>query len=319
MEKRVFVLLSLVFLIVNFASASYICANDTQIISGTNEIELGDKESINGLFVGMSYGDLIRVYGYYEAELIIGAQTFSLTDSQPSYEVEFEDIYYNVSLVNVSEEYVSISIDGNTMNYEKNIWKEHKGFVVSLNDIQGEFPGSASVDVLIGEKKANLSNSAPQQVITYKGKEYLIELVSSSQSYCIVKISYCDGINISFEYMPDPVNETINETAAIPAVNQTSQNNSINDSIEASNQTEENRNVSGEENDSINDIIIPAENNKRFDFSANLNNNKVMIIILSNSIIIIVLIVWFFKKKSSSKALEIRDDTKNDNLADKKA
>jgi len=233
MKKGAILALIIILLAVSFVSASYICSDGGVIQEDNREIKMGGTKTINGLLLGLADADESAAMHRMSVELIIDAQLVTLTNESPSILMNFTDSKsYIVSLVNSTESEASINVDGTNRLMEKGDIVSGENLEISLISLQGAYPGTANVKVMVGRKRVSLSNQGNiTEIATVYGREYLIELFSASDIDSTIKVKKCNNESAKFVYIADSSpdeNEIQNNT-----------DNNLNDTNNTLNQTNE--------------------------------------------------------------------------------
>jgi len=192
-------------------SAAYGCSNSS-FITGRKEIRLGEKQTINGLGIGLAETKITAALGRVTTELLVDSRKVLLSNSSSSEEIEIRSGEYTVSLGTYNEENATIGIDGSYKSIGEG--EEIGGigglevYLVSSEEPPGE------IEVLVGKKELILSNyEHPSEIVTIDGIEYLVELFSGSSEDAIIVVKKCeDGgeiLNETISTEPDITNDTI--------------------------------------------------------------------------------------------------------------
>jgi hypothetical protein len=212
-------------------SASYVCPNDS-VKEDLRELNIGKSKNINGLYVGLFKADEISALNRWSAELFIDAQSIILEDNT-SVIYNFSDgSGYAVSMLNSSESNAVIKVESSSKIINGGEADTIGSLEVFVASVSGNYPGTASVNVLLGKKRLSLSNSnGYNEIITYDKKKYAIELYSASDDNAIVKVFRCNNESIGITEIVGVVNETksVNETDNRTPNNQTGQNSTDNE------------------------------------------------------------------------------------------
>lgn len=221
-------------LMVNFASAAYVCSLNSSLTQEKKDIDVGEEKLVNGLFLGIAKSRVTLAVKRYEADALIYFAGVKLTDEKPTQTLEFSnDANVSVNLLNVSEEGIRLTIGSSTVTIEELDWKTVGGYEIYLASAIGEYPGNTEVKVYAGKKKVELSNYEElDKIVTYDGVDYVIELYAASETSAIVQVSRCDNSSAKISEVADEElnatqNDTmINETNSSGADENTSEENS---------------------------------------------------------------------------------------------
>jgi len=268
----------LVFVVLIFSgliSATYGCS-EGDLLTDQKEIEVGNRKSINGINLGLIYSDETFAMGKYSAELLTDAKKFSLSDLSNSTELDLIDGEKTINLLNLSSSSAKIIIDGDSEDVEKESLTTIKSIFVFLTQMQGEYPGTGSIEGLAGKEKISLSNEAEEVITTLGGENYLLKLFVASDNNAIIIVGVCENTDANLVEIAE-----VNESETTPE-------SEINDS----NEQETEINDSFEQNDS--DIGADNIKTKIFDSKTIIISAGVII-----SVMIVVLIVFLIilKKK----------------------
>src|SRR3989344_4058377 len=113
MKKRVLLFL-FVFLFVNIVSASYKCSVG-DIITDDEFVDIGEVKSINKINVA-----LISPSWESAAEILLDAKHITLTNTSSSQDIKLLSGDYEISLVEITKDHVSIEVGGSKEEIEVN-------------------------------------------------------------------------------------------------------------------------------------------------------------------------------------------------------
>jgi len=294
MKKGSFLIGIVLILVINLVSASYNCDDGSLILEDQDEIGVGGRKAVNGLGLGVTYSDETAALNRFSAELIVDAGKLTLTNEEPSLDVELISGTHNITLFNLTDDDAVIHIDGDSKSISVGEVVEENSLEIFLFSVQGTYPGEASIEVIVGESKVSLSSDGnPDEIITVKGVEYLLELFSASDDNAIVKVKKCESgkiIEVEDEIVDPDENLTIDDE------NLTIENSTdINQTDLGDNQTLEPEDNNTEDNQTDN-------GNKSLDDSETMpffNSTSLIIIVIV--IIVIAILVMYFRKKSKKK------------------
>ncbi len=292
MKKRNCLLIGvlLILIIINLVSASYECSDNSQIETDQGEINIEDKKSINRLGVGLIKSDETSVFNRFSAELIADAGKFTITDIINSTEVELKKGTYTVTLLNLTNNIAKIKINSNSGTVEKGYAETVNSMIVYLSDTDGTYPGTATVNGMVGVEKVSLTNDAPAKVVSVNDVDYLLELYSASDTNAIIGVKTCkSGDLIKIE---DPVEVIENP----PEINETDTN--ITDNETDTNTTE----IDNETSDETNTTLISEDENQDSESDKSKIPYNILIVIIVVCIVIIALFVLYILRKYYSSA-----------------
>ncbi len=247
--------ITLLTLLPSASAVKVICSNETKVLSDTSEIAVGDKSNINGLGIAVANADETNAIGRLTADLFIDAGKASVSNKSYSQEVSLLNGIHTINFANITGEKIMISIDGVYIElYEGDVNMSGNLFVMipSIDISDSQNPGAK---VIIGSQKLSLLNTEnPAEKVSAGSIDYVVELYSASDSGATIRVSKCDGGDISFgsedaenissnasEINTSTTNESmaINETAII--INDTNQ--SLNETDSAISEGEKKPNI----------------------------------------------------------------------------
>jgi len=261
MRGEFFILLIVFIMSIDFISATYSCSEGV-VNENLRELEIGDSKNVNGIYLGLSETNEIPAIKRIEAKLFIDSVGIVLTDNS-TLEVKFMDEEdYNVSLVSSTESQATIRIDGTNVSIDEGGTESDAGFEFFLASAEGDYPGTASVKIIIGKSKLFLSNTdKPAEIVSVEGNKYGISLFSASDNDATIKVSKCSG-DAELIWTDE---ETEEETEINITENDTN--------IETLNESLDNNISENILNESLNESEFGSENNE----TDELNKNKVNI------------------------------------------
>ena len=186
MKKLVFG--AIIFLIlINVASAPFSCSDNKPINEDIEELNIGERKNINGVYLGLSKADETPVFNRWSAELFIDAQIANLINETPISKEFSDETDFSIILTRSTENEATIKIG----NSNKTI------------------------------KEDNLN-----EIITYNGRKYGVELFSASDENALIKVFNCNNASAEITKIVEETSETNsgNETEN----NDSSQNLTIN-------------------------------------------------------------------------------------------
>lgn len=296
------VLILIILISLNLASAAYVCSDNSSVITDQGEVDLGKARSITGLRLGLIKANEVVAINLIEAELFIDAQKVTLTDELPSEVIEFKDENeYNVSLVNSSESSAKINVDGSSEEIEEGEKDKIKGLEVFLYKAEGTYPGDASVEVLLGKDDISLSNTAnPSEIITLEGVEYAVEIVSASDTNAVIRVVRCEDENAEIQEIEDPDDETEDQDLPDNQTDNETANQTLNGNI-TENQTE--INVSDEINNESGNQSKDIEDGTDDDFF-NILGSIAFYGLIAFVVVCLILLFRYMKNKADERRVE---------------
>ena len=243
MKKRY---LSLLFLLlsVTFVSAAYKCSEDSEFISSSKEIDIGERKPINGINLVVSKADETPAVKRISADLIIEGRKVSLLreilNATASEQVEILDKNYNVTLLEITGTIAKIGIDGSSEKVEVGEYVSIKGLQVIPISAEASGPERISAEVIVGADKIILSNNELEKVITVKNVQYLISLESASDAGALVEVSKCGNGTMVEKPDEQPLQNVTEENSTEQNITD-QQNNLTDENYTLSNQTEVNQ------------------------------------------------------------------------------
>jgi hypothetical protein len=187
--------LLLIFLALDLTSAAYKCEDNSTLIKDLDEIDLGGKKTVNGLFLGLAFVDEIPIINRYNIELFVDPQIIKLRNTS-AVSGEFSDkTTYSVALVNLTSEELKISVGGKSSVVEEKERITLGGLELAVISVEGIMSEPFEVDVLLGKQKILLSTSEEfgpkEKLVTYRDKNYLVEQFSTSATTATIRVSKC--------------------------------------------------------------------------------------------------------------------------------
>jgi len=214
--KKVVLLAGILVLFISLVSAGYDCSDGGLMKESQREIGIYERTSINELGLGLIYSDETTAFNRYSVRLITDAAKFTLTNVENSTEIELQSGVDIVSLTNLTDGKAYIKVDANT---ESTVVKEIviiNSRKVFLTVISGTYPGTATVEGIIGAGEISLNNTTPINIVAINGTSYLLELFSASDSNAIIKVKKCENASSNITFQGSFVGDVtvINETVA---------------------------------------------------------------------------------------------------------
>ncbi|MAG11026.1 hypothetical protein CMI44_01815 [Candidatus Pacearchaeota archaeon] len=199
------------FLLTNFISAGYNCsvglAEEDQ-----KEISLNGRTSIKGLGIGLTYSDEIATLEKYSVKLLIDTVKFTLTDTSNSTEVEMKSGADTIELLNLTSNLIRIKVGSDSGKAELLEILDINNRKLFLTSAQGTYPGTATIEGLIGNKEVLLDNTSPTKIESVDDVDYLLELFSASDTNAIIIVKKCEDENAEFIEIAESVSK--NETTS---------------------------------------------------------------------------------------------------------
>jgi len=222
-------------------SASFECTNSNTPSSDIGDIGLGKVKTVNGLPIGVIKSDETPAINRIEVSLLIDAKSGELTDAinYSGGELVNGDTY-NITLINSTENTATLKNDGDTKIMEEGDLTIIGGLEVYLKSTQGSYPGTATIDIAVGDSVVDLSSDVtPYKIVTVENKDYGLEIYSASDDNALIKVSKCENASTELKWAESEkqeLNESTNET------NSTDINNAANET----NNTEQNDTIFNE-------------------------------------------------------------------------
>lgn len=176
-----------------------------------DEIKLYNKKFSNGLSIGLIKSDETVPIRRISAKLIIDGYKFTLTDSKPNIIVKLKSGKKNITLNNLTANLIGITVEGSSKNLELKEVEPISNNEVFIYSMSGSYPGTATVEGIIGEKILELDNKNPPKIVSLDSIDYLLELDSASDFDATIIVKTCDNSTAKIIEIADPVidNETI--------------------------------------------------------------------------------------------------------------
>ncbi|MFH1326895.1 MAG: hypothetical protein ABIH59_02095 [archaeon] len=304
------ILISILFvLVLNMISGGYFCSKGGLVDEDREEIEIGKAKSVNGLPLGLAKSNFISVVDRMEAELLFDAQRVILTNTTPSEVIEFTDEKtYNVSLVNSTENKVAIKIGTDTEVIEKKGFAIVSGLDVFLINSEGFYPGTPTIEILIGKDKLSLSSdNNPRETITFESQKYFVEIFSVTEGEsAIIRSLTCENDTETIEYTAE---EIIVENVTEPGETQNNTLNQINN--------ETNTTVNNQTNETDNPMLNDTQDQNQTDTGDkkegfNPFNSIFFYALVIFAILFFVLLFKYLKNKSDKLKIEKTEEIEKD-------
>ncbi|MBU0957202.1 MAG: hypothetical protein KKF56_00145 [Nanoarchaeota archaeon] len=294
-KKRGIILFIFIILSINLVIASYECDDSSNLSSDQNEIEIGDRKTINGLGIGLVFSDETPQMNKYSADLILDAKKLTITNETPAENVEFITTTVTISLINSTDTNAIIAVGSSTGTIDESEQAEIGSKNIYLSSVD-----ETTATIIIGTTKLSLSNTDnPSEILTLNGSEYLLELFSASDDNAIVKVKKCDNTSASIIEISQPtINNSIN--------NQSSQNQSNNQSSQNNNQSQNN----GNNNTDTNTTTINITDNNLTNLSESINFSAVLkksypYVLIFIGVVILIIVIIFVLRKALKKPKDI--------------
>jgi len=228
MKKGILFLPMMIVLVMTLVSADYSCS-EGDFVEDQDEIDLGERETINWLGLGLIASDETAALNKYSADLITDAKEFTLTNDTSSIEIEFKSGTQNVSLVNATDSTAKISVGGSSELGDEGDVMTVGSFKVFLTSTEGVYPGIATVKGIIGVEKISLSSDDLFEIVTLDSVDYLLELFSASDDNAIVKVKKCDNESADIVEVGEVVEEEVDNSTVenVTVINETLENVSL--------------------------------------------------------------------------------------------
>ncbi|MEK6926339.1 MAG: hypothetical protein AABW50_03615 [Nanoarchaeota archaeon] len=297
MEKGVGLLLAIFIFSMSFASSSYLCSDNSKLVTDIREIDLWRTKNAGGLILGIAYSDETSVLNRYAADVFVDALTLTLANG--TIRANFTDgTSYTISLSNSTETEASIKIESSSGFLEEKERGVIGSLQVALEKSEGIYPGSGTADIMLGKKKISLiSSSNPREIISFNGKNYLLELYSASDNNAAIKVSKCSNSSLNIIEIEDAAkNGTI-----LNATN--NQSSGANSSLNNSNNNT-NVNLTGSENQSSN---FTNQDDQSQNSKIPVDGKIIMYVIIAGAGILFFIVLAFFISKFMKKKSEVLD------------
>tara|TARA_Y100000310_G_scaffold345023_1_gene461241 strand:+ start:41 stop:874 length:834 start_codon:yes stop_codon:yes gene_type:complete len=266
------------------ASAEYVCDDDSDLNKDRKEIREFDRKNINGIGIALLEADEFSALGGVAAKIIVDAKKISLSNETPSEDLEISGSDHTITLINATNNYAKIKVDGSSDIVEEGDVDTIGGLKVILAKSDSGI-GIGNVDVIVGIEEISLSSSASLfQLFKIKDKEYLAELKSASDTDATISVSKCNTGNL-IEEIDEVVEENVEE-------NKTEE---INETIEETNITEVN--IIKDEVGEVGGVDTKKDGEK---------SNLTSIIMIILIVIIVIIIIVFLLKGKKSKNYQVQ-------------
>jgi hypothetical protein len=210
--KKLILLGILFVLLLNLAYAGYECS--TQFDEKKEEIDLLEKESINGLGIGLIKSDSSAALGRYYVELMIDAGKFELTNNENKTSFEIKSGKETIKLLDVTGDIVQVEIKDDDEEIEEDSSENVKGFIVYILESEGEYPGNVSVSGFVGDQILYLDQDNLAKKVEVDDVEYVIEIFTVSDDDAAITVKKCEGDITEVEDIVEE-DETTNQTEEI--------------------------------------------------------------------------------------------------------
>jgi len=314
MKKRKFLLIFMIILFINFInliSASYTCSNESSVLTDQDEIETGEKKSINGLGIGLIDSDETPVFNRFTAEIIVDAKKILLSNETPLEEVELLSGDYSVNLTDIMGDTAVIKVEGNSESVNEGEWTTINNLKVFLVNSQGSYPGQGNAEIMVGIDLISLSNDEnPIQIVTINEKNYVLELFSASDTNAIIIVKKCETGNITED--EDSTEVSGNLTTNLITENLTLENSSISENSTTINQSEQ---AGDNQNLETNESSTEIESNKTKTNNKNISlkipqilkgkSLYISIFFIMVLIIVVIFLIIHTQNKNTQEAKEL--------------
>ncbi len=196
-------------LFLNMISASYSCSSGN-IYTDSKAIDNKGLKNINGINIVLlspSYGPA--------AEILIDVKKVVLTNTSSSQDIELLSGDYDIILKQIYGNFAEIDVEDDEEEIEPNTLIEVGGLQIYPIKISGSYPGEdANLELYAGKKFAFLYGNSPFSKETISGKEYLIEVTSSSSSQAMIRVYKCESGSL-IEVADPVINNVSNNNVSI--------------------------------------------------------------------------------------------------------
>ena len=213
-----------VLLFVNIVSASYNCSVGN-IITDDEFVDIGEIKSINKINIALISPSLGSA-----AEILLDAKHITLTNTSSSQDIELLSGDYEISLVEITENYASIDVEGSKEEIEVNKLEKVGGLQIYALNLAGTYPGEdAKLELFAGSKYAFIYKKSPSVTETISGIEYLIEIPYSSNTEAKISVKKCEnGTIIKVNDFVEGSADNIDNSTLPDDVQNQSENESLN-------------------------------------------------------------------------------------------
>ncbi len=222
----------------NLSSAITTCSDNSTLSTDIEEIDEGKTKSVNGLRIGVERADDNVVFRKIFADLILDAQIVSLQNTTVSSNINISGTQYAISLVSATDTKAVIRVNSaNSNEIEEGDSETVSGIIVFLKDAaqSGEV---ASAEIMAGARRISLSSDKLYEKQTINNANYLIKLISASDTNAIVEVQKCATGEIQIE---EPAQQPAQQNQTNQTLNNTISNETISAQTEAENAEDENQ------------------------------------------------------------------------------
>ena len=300
--RGVFILGVVFLFLINLTSASYLCVDDTPLISDTRTIGLGNQKNTNGVIIGVSEVEERPATKRIMARLIVDAQLVLIVNNSSAQSGSFTDgTGYSISVVNITAEGIGVKVGSINKLMEIGEINDIDGKVLNVMSYVGDYPGWFNASFMIGKDEIYLANwETINEIFKINSENYLASLISASNSDATIKISKCQNASMEIKEIVNNNSANSNETAEI--------NDTATDNSTIMNDTEE-----AELNESLNISDIDGEGNE------GINSNQKMDRFLKIGTYIggalTILVILFIILKYMQKKKEVNAEVKENKIS----
>jgi hypothetical protein len=300
--KLLLFLLTTFLLTSSILATTFECSDGSELLEDRKEIDLEGTKSINSLRLGLTSSFESTASNTFSADLIVDAQKFTLTDTEPSKDLELKKGDYTIKITNLTTNKATIDIDGDSEEIEEKDSSIIKSLFVYIIDFEGSYPNNtATVNGLAGDEKITLDNEETYEIVKIEGTEYAIELFSASDNNAITTIYKCANETTKILDIPDLIppepNITQTNNSTNSTTNTTETNQSSNETIEGP-PTETNTT----QQEPINQSATTEESNTK-------ENSTLFIVVVITIIILILAVIGILTLRAMKRKFNNTDTT----------
>jgi|TARA_Y100000034_G_scaffold37435_2_gene46027 hypothetical protein len=227
--KLLLFLLTTFLLTSSILATTFECSDGSELLEDRKEIDLENTKSINNLRLGLTSSFETAASNTFSADLIVDAQKFTLTDTNPSQNLELKKGEYTIKITNLTDSIVEIDIDGDSEEIQEKDSSIIKSLFVYITNFEGSYPNNtATVNGIAGDKKITLDNEKTYEIVKVEETDYAIELFSASDTNAIVNIYKCANETTKILDIPDLIPPEPNITQTNNSTNSTNNNTTTN-------------------------------------------------------------------------------------------
>ena len=208
--KRAVVFLGVCVFMLGMASAGYVCDDGSEIKKDVREVSKASVKAIKQVGIGVCEADEAAAISRFYAELIVDAEKKTILNDTSSSQISLLSGNYTVSFSSARGSIARISIDGTSKEIGVGECDNIGNFEVMLVGL--EFNNDiASVEVIVGSKRLDISNTENDKIVEISSEKYLFQIVSGSDVQAGISVGKCESGNL----IEIADNENINQTEVI--------------------------------------------------------------------------------------------------------